>query len=317
MCKSHVGRTPYVIRDYNKRMDLRQLEIFCKVVELGSFSKTGEAIYLSQPTISEHIKSLEDHLGARLLDRMGREVIPTKAGEILYRYAKKILELRVEAKQVIENFSGKMAGEITIGGSNIPGEYVLPHLLGKFKDHYPNISICLRIGDTKEIIDQVLNNRIEMGIVGAKIQDRRLQYSEFIKDELILVVPPSHPWKPRTSIKPEELKDQPFISRERGSGTRITMEKALHDIGINLNTLKVIAEMGSTEAIRQGIKAGLGVSILSKRAVEDELRFGVLREVNIQGLELIRHFYIVFYKGRTKSPLIETFLGFLMENSSI
>jgi DNA-binding transcriptional LysR family regulator len=298
-------------------MDLRQLEIFCKVVELGSFSKAGEAIYLTQPTISEHIKSLEDHLDARLLDRMGREVIPTKAGEILYSYAKKILELRIEAKQVLENFSGKLSGDITIGGSNIPGEYVLPYLLGKFKDNYPNISICLKIGDTKEIIDQVINNRIEMGIVGAKIQDRRLQYSEFIKDELILVVPSFHPWKSKTSIRPEELKDQPYISRERGSGTRMTIEKALHDSGINLNTLKVIAEMGSTEAIRQGIKAGIGISILSKRAVEDELKLNMLQEVNIQGLKLVRHFYTVSHKGRTKSPLLEAFIGFLMENNPI
>lgn len=297
-------------------MDLRQLEIFCKVIELGSFSKAGEAIYLTQPTISEHIKSLEDHLGARLLDRMGREVIPTKAGEILYRYAKKILELRVEAEHVLENFLGKIAGEITIGGSNIPGEYVLPYLLSKFKDNYPNISICLRIGDTKEIIDQVLDSRIEIGIVGAKIQDRRLQYSEFIKDELILVVPYSHPWKSKTSIKPEELKDQPYIARERGSGTRMTIEKALHDIGINLNTLNVIAEMGSTEAIRQGIKAGIGASILSKRAVEDELKLKMLREVRIQGLEFIRNFYIVFHKGRTKSPLLEAFIDFLMEETT-
>jgi len=298
-------------------MDLRQLDIFCKVVELGSFSKAGEATYLTQPTISEHIKSLEDHLDARLLDRMGREVIPTKAGEILYRYAKKILELRVEAKQVLENFSGKISGDITIGGSNIPGEYVLPYLLGKFKDNYPNISICLMIGDTKEIIDQVINNRIEMGIVGAKIQDRRLQYSEFIKDELILVVPSSHPWKSKTSVKPEELKDQPYISRERGSGTRITIEKAFHDSGINLNTLKVIAEMGSTEAIRQGIKAGIGISILSRRAVDDELKLGVLKEIRVKGLKLIRHFYIVFHKSRTRSPLLDAFIGFLMENHSI
>ncbi|MEW6615379.1 MAG: selenium metabolism-associated LysR family transcriptional regulator [Thermodesulfobacteriota bacterium] len=298
-------------------MDLRQLDIFCKVVELGSFSKAGEATYLTQPTISEHIKSLEDHLDARLLDRMGREVIPTKAGEILYRYAKKILELRVEAKQVLENFSGKMSGDITIGGSNIPGEYVLPYLLGKFKDNYPNISICLMIGDTKEIIDQVINNRIEMGIVGAKIQDRRLEYSEFIKDELILVVPSSHPWKSKTSVRPEELKDQSYISRERGSGTRITIEKAFHDSGTNLNTLKVIAEMGSTEAIRQGIKAGIGISILSKRAVEDELKLGVLKEIRVKGLKLIRNFYIVFHKGRTRSPLLEAFIGFLMENHPI
>jgi len=296
-------------------MDLRQLEIFCKVVELKSFSKAGDSIYLTQPTISEHIKSLEDHLGTRLLDRLGREVIPTKAGDILYTYAKKILDLRSEAKHVLEDLSGKMVGEITIGGSNIPGEYIIPNLLGKFKKEYKNISIHLRIGDTKDIINKVLESTIEMGIVGAKIQDRRLQYNEFIKDELILVVPPFHPWGSRTSIKPDELEGEPFISRERGSGTRITMEKALHDAGIKLNTLKVIAEMGSTEAIRQGIKAGVGISILSKRSVEDELKFGLLKEISIDGVKIIRHFYIVFHKARTKSPLVEAFTSFLIKYS--
>ncbi|MFH2011419.1 MAG: selenium metabolism-associated LysR family transcriptional regulator [Pseudomonadota bacterium] len=298
-------------------MDLRQLEIFCKVVELGSFSKAGEATYLTQPTISEHIKTLEDNLDTKLLDRMGREVIPTKTGEILYGYAKKMLEMRVEAKQVLENFSGKMSGDIIIGGSNIPGEYVLPHLLGKFKNKYPDISICLMVGDTKEIIDQVINNKIEMGIVGAKIQDRRLQYVEFIEDELILVVPPAHPWESKTSIRPEELESQPYISRERGSGTRMTIEKTLHNSGVNLNAIKVIAEMGSTEAIRQGIKAGIGAAILSKRAVEDELKLNKLRKVDIQGLKFIRHFFMVFHKGRTRSPLLEAFISFLMENRTI
>ncbi|MFH1624785.1 MAG: selenium metabolism-associated LysR family transcriptional regulator [Pseudomonadota bacterium] len=297
-------------------MDLRQLEIFCKVIELGSFSKAGEVTYLSQPTVSGHIKSLEDYLGVKLLDRMGREVIPTKAGEILYGYAKKILDLRGEAKQVLENFSGKMTGEISIGGSNIPGEYVIPNLLGKFKGSHPGISVRLKIGDTRDVIDEVLNNRIEMGVVGAKIQDKRLSYVEFIKDELLLIIPPYHPWGSRISIKPEELKDEPFIPRERGSGTRLTIERALHDVGINLNTLKVVAEMGSTEAIRQGIKAGVGISILSKRAVEDELKFGALRAIRIEGLKLIRNFYIVLRKGRTISPLVEAFIDFLRKNTS-
>jgi DNA-binding transcriptional LysR family regulator len=295
-------------------MDFRQLEIFCKVLELRSFSKAGEAVYLTQPTISEHIKSLEEDLGTRLLDRMGKEVIPTKAGEIIYKYAKQLLELRVEAKQVLEKFSRKMVGEITIGGSNIPGEYVLPYLLGKFKESYPGISIYLRIGDTRDIIDGVLNNRIEIGIVGAKIQNTRLEYSEFIKDELVLAVPPAHPWASRTSIRPEELKDGAFIIRERGSGTRMTIENVLHKAGIGFNRLKIIAEMGSTEAVRQGIKAGIGVSILSKRAIEDELKYGTLQEKKIEGIRFVRSFYVVILKGKTKSPLVNTFFGFLLES---
>ena len=271
---------------------------------------------MTQPTISERIKSMEEHLGTKLLDRMGRGVVPTKAGEILYGYAKKILDLKVEAKQVLENFSTKMTGEITIGGSNIPGGYVIPNLLGKFKENYPNISIYLRIGDTKEIINEVLNGRIEMGIVGAKIQDKRFQYNEFIKDELILAVSSSHQWGSRTSIKPGELKGEPFIMRERGSGTRMTMEKALHDAGINLNGLRAVAEMGSTEAVKQGIKAGVGVSILSKRAIENELKFGVLRGITIEGIQFIRNFYIVLHKARTQSPLVKAFIRFLLESTS-
>lgn len=295
-------------------MDFRQLEIFCKVLELGSFTKAGEAVYLTQPTISEHIKSLEEDLDTRLLDRMGKEVIPTKAGEIIYKYAKQLLELRVEAKQVLEKFSRKMVGEITIGGSNIPGEYVLPYLLGKFKESYPDISIYLRIGDTRDIIDEVLNNRIEIGIVGAKIQNRRLEYSEFIKDELVLAVPPAHPWASRTSIRPEELKDGSFIIRERGSGTRMTIENVLHKVGIGFNRLNIIAEMGSTEAVRQGIKAGIGVSILPKRAIEDELKSGTLKEKKIEGVRFVRSFYVVILKGKTISPLVHTFFGFLLES---
>ena len=297
-------------------MDLRQLEIFCKVIDLKSFSKAGEAVYLTQPTISEHIKFLEEHLGTRLIDRMGKEVIPTKAGEILYGYGKKMLDLRVEAKQAIEDLSGKMTGKIAIGGSNIPGEYVIPHLLGKFKNNYPDISVFLKIGDTKEIIEEVLSHRIEMGVVGAKIQDKRLQYNEFIQDELVLVVPPSHRWASTVSIKPEELQDEPFILRERGSGTRMTMESVFHDVGIHLDTMRIIAEMGSTEAIRQGIKAGVGISILSKRSVEDELRLGMLRQIGIEGLRSFRNFYVVFHRARTKSPLVKVFFHFLMEYSS-
>ncbi|MDY6853694.1 MAG: selenium metabolism-associated LysR family transcriptional regulator [Thermodesulfobacteriota bacterium] len=295
-------------------MDFRQLEILCKVIELGSFSKAGEAVYLTQPTISEHIKSLEENLGTRLLDRMGKEVIPTKAGEIIYKYAKQLLKIRVEAKQVLENFSRKMVGEITIGGSNIPGEYILPHLLGKFKDSYPGASIYLSIGDTRDIVDQVLNNRIEIGIVGAKIQNTRLEYSEFIKDELVLAIPPNHTWAPITSISPEELKNGTFIIRERGSGTRMTIESVLNKAGIGLNRLNIIAEMGSTEAVRQGIKAGIGVSILSKRAIGDELKSGIFLEKKIEGIRFIRNFYVVTLKGKTKSPLVNTFFSFLLES---
>jgi DNA-binding transcriptional LysR family regulator len=292
-------------------MDLWRLNIYCKVVEHRSFTKAAELTYLSQPTVSGHIKYLENYFGCKLIDRLGREAVPTKAGEILYAHALKLIALKEETETALARFQGDMKGRLLIGGSTIPGSYILPSLMGKFRKEYPKIKITLVLGDTEKITKEVLDGRIEVGMVGAKTRDKQISYAQFIEDELVLVLPASHRWAKRSSIAVTELAKEPFIMRERGSGTRKSIEDVLKKRGLSLGLLNVVAEMGSTESVCQGIKAGVGLSILSKKVVSEDMAGGRLKGISIEGLVLKRNFYLITNKGRTKSPLCEVFIKFI------
>ena len=156
-------------------MELRKLEVFCKVVELKSFTRSAEAVLLSQPTVSEHIRSLEEELGQKLLDRMGREVEPTPVGRLLYNYAVKILRLQHEFVQAVEQYSGKLVGRIMIGSGTIPGTYILPELIGQFRSRYPSIQATLKIAGSQFIASDVLGGRLEIGVVGARWAEKGLE----------------------------------------------------------------------------------------------------------------------------------------------
>lgn len=292
-------------------MDIKQLEIFAKIVELKSFSRAAEAIFLTQPTVSGHIQSLEEELGQRLLDRLGREVVPTKAGKVLYGYARKMVSLRDEAGQALDQLMGRMKGEIVIGGSTIPGEYLLPFIIGRFREKYPEIIVILKIGDTADILNRVLTGECEVGIVGSRVKDNRLEYREYINDELVIIASSSHQLAREKKITALELSSIPFVMRERGSGSRMTIEKRLSDMGVDTSRINIVAEMGSTEAVKQAVKAGLGVSIVSSIAVTEDLRHNSLKVIPFNGKRFLRSFYISTHKGRTMSPIGSALLDFL------
>ena len=297
-------------------MDARQLEIFVKVAELGSFSKAAGALFLTQPTVSEHIRGLEEELGLRLLDRLGRGAAPTKAGQLLLGYARRILELHREARQALDQFQGRMSGELIVAASTIPGEYVLPALIGRFKEKYPDIAISLLIGDTQRVVEWVLEGRAELAVAGAQIDHRALEYRELMPDELVLVVSAAHPWHGKKTATLEEVRAEPLIVRERGSGSRHALEKALAEVGLDLSDFRVVGEMGSTQAIKQGVKAGVGISLISKRAVAEECQHGILHCVKVKDLRFSRAFYLVTNTTRTRSPLAEAFRAFLISESA-
>src|SRR5690349_7681899 len=209
-------------------MDLRRLEVFAKVAELGSFSRAAEALYLTQPTVSEHVRALEDEMGVQLLDRLGRGATPTRAGDLLLGYARRMLALAREAQQAIDQFQGRMSGELVIGGSTIPGEYVLPALIGQFKTKYPDISISLLIGSSRQVSEWLEEGRVEVGVVGASPSSRALDAKELMADELVAVVPSTHPWAARRVATLADLQKEPMVVRERGSGSREALEHALH-----------------------------------------------------------------------------------------
>lgn len=292
-------------------MDLHVLELFCRIVESGSFSKAANAMYLTQPTVSGHIKKLEKEIGVRLLDRLGHRAIPTKAGDLLYSYAKRMLALRQETQQAIDEFKGGLKGTLIFGASTIPGGYLLPPLIVPFRACYPDITIVLKVSDSKQIIDAVIEGVYEVGAVGAQFEDSRLEYRVFAEDEMILIVPPAHPWASRRSVKAKELLGQPFFLRERGSGTRKILEQALERRHLSIGAFTVIGEMGSNEAIRQAAKAGGGIAIISKLAVASDINCGELHGIPIADLKLTRPFYLITHRHRSRSPICNAFLTFI------
>jgi DNA-binding transcriptional LysR family regulator len=294
-------------------MDLWQLNIFCKVVELKSFSLAGKIVHLSQPTISSHIKDLEDHFGCRLIDRMVKEAVPTKAGELLYGYASRLIALKDEAETALAEFHGKIKGRLIVGGSTIPGVYILPKIIGAFIQRYPDVTVSLINGDTKEINNHIIEGYLELGVVGAVAGDNRIFQEKLLGDELRLILPAGHKWKNRKEIRPEMLSKEPFISRELGSGTLSSIQESLHNIGYSLSDLNIVSEMGSTEAVIQGIKSKVGISILSPVAITEELRTGQLKALAVQGLDLKRNFYLSYHKQRTGSPIGRKFIQFLKD----
>lgn len=294
-------------------MELNQLRAFCAVVENKSFSKAGEALHLSQPTVSIQINSLERELGARLLDRQGREVTTTGAGAVLYHHARRILQAVNEAEQAIEQLKGLMKGGLTMGASTIPGEYILPSLLAKFKGKYPGIGINLVIGDTKEIVEKVTEAEVEIGVVGTREKSDKLVFTSFITEKLVLIAPVNRSWLQGEAVTVEDLKKVPFILRESGSGTRATVKQKLHEAGVREEDLNVVMILGSTAAVKRAVESGAGVSLISERAIEKEIRLGLVRKIPVKDLDLDREFFIVYRRGRSLSPATEALLQFLEE----
>jgi len=292
-------------------VDLRQLEIFVKVVELGSFSRAAEALFLTQPTVSEHIRTLEDELGVRLLDRLGRGAAVTKGGALLLSHAQRMLALAREARQAMESFQGRMSGELLVGASTIPGEYILPALIGRFKEKFPDIAITLLIGDSQAVTEWVAEGRAEIGVVGARSTHRGIEFRELMPDDIVLIVSSAHPWHGRKQVTLEELRGEPLLLRERGSGTRGALETALREAGADIAAFRVVGEMGSTQAIKQAVKVGVGVSLLSRRAVEEECRAGSLWCLRVKDLKVTRAFYLATNRERSRSPLAEAFRAFV------
>ncbi len=295
-------------------MEIRKLEAFCKVVELKSFTLAAEKILLSQPTVSEHIRNLEDELGQKLINRLGREIETTPVGKVLYGYAIQIIRIRQEALQAVEHYSGRLAGKIMIGCGTIPGTYILPELISRFRSQHPSIKAILRITSSQIIAEKVLDGDLELGFVGARWNEKKLTWTEMFSDELTLAVHPDHFLAGSKEISLKSIARTSFILREPESGTRKVFSKILEKDGLRENDLNVVAEIGSTAAVKEAVKAGIGISILSKRAIQEDVDCGRLTAISLKGHDLYRPFYLVQRKNRALSPVSAAFLIYLSTN---
>ena len=286
-------------------MDLRQLEVFTKVFELRSFSKAAERLSISQPTVSAHIQNLEDELGLRLFDRVGRKVVPTYESKILYRHAVELLKKKEEVLSELLSVTEKSRGTLKIAASNIPGDYLIPHILPKLKHIMPEVVIQVEILDSKKVVKQLKEviPEYDIGFVGSKISDQKLEYKKVLDDEIVLIAPPYYRSE---TIKIEEITKFPLIFREEDSGTRLTVEKALKRKSINPVFLNVVAFLGSNTAIKEAVKKGIGFGLVSKYSIQRELECNKLKTVKIEGFSIKRSFYAVRRNDITPMPAART-----------
>ena len=294
-------------------MNLKQLEVFIKVAESGSFSKGAEATFITQSTVSQHISALESEFGLKLLDRTGKGALPTGGGKILLERARRLVEYAREIPVALARFKGVEEAELTIAGSSIPGEYMIPAALPTLISRFPGVTIVLLQGDSRDVLGKLMAEEVEFGVVGGSFDEESLQFTRLAEDELVLIAPCGHRWSGMAEITKEELLGEQVVLRETGSGTGRATAKALREAGIDPAKLKVAAHLGSNGAVKRAVMAGIGVSFVSAVSVQRELTQGSLIQVPMAGVSIKREFYLANRKGRELSPAAIAFKGIMME----
>ncbi|MBD7907622.1 LysR family transcriptional regulator [Sporosarcina gallistercoris] len=290
----------------------QSLNVFVTVAEKKNFSRAAEDLHMTQPAVSQYIRSLEETMDVRLLERTNKYVRLTKAGEIVYHHAKEIVGLYGRMHHLVNDLSHEASGKLSIGASYTFGEYVLPHMLARLLVDYPRIQPEVTIGNTAEIADLIISRQLDVGIVEGRFKENQtLATQAFAEDRMILVASSDHPLALKTEmIEWRELEDLTWIIREEGSGTREAVEAVFERFSINpARTM----QFSSTQPIKEAVEAGLGVSLLSEWAVQKEIRYGDLVQLSVEGLPFVRQFSIV-----TSSPYqtkaLQVFLELLLTN---
>jgi DNA-binding transcriptional LysR family regulator len=297
-----------------KSITFQQMEALISLVEEGSFSLAAERMHLTQPALTKNVKKAEDCLSARLANRSSAGISLTPEGKIVYDYARRVVKLRDEAREKVLALGKNTGGNIYLSASTIPATYILPHALSAFNKINPDIRIYIKTADSEEAMSMVLDNEVEIGCIGKKPLNKKLMAEPLWKDRLILAVPKRHLWYKKKSIALPELLNEPFVIREKGSATRELFESCLKESkSTSLSQFNIRGELGSSEAIKEAIIAGLGVSIISIHAIKRELAAGLLFEVPIQGLKMERNFYLIYPRQTDFRPSHKIFIAFLKE----
>ena len=294
-------------------MDTRQLQAFCEVVERRSFSQAAERLGVTQPAVSLQVRSLEKRLGTQLLDRSGRRVEPTEAGLRLYRGAQRMLQLEDDLlAELAHEATGELEGTFEIGASTGPGGVVLAQLLCEFAEAHPKLHVALFVYDTQTIVERVADRTLQLGVVGAAPRHRGVGYEPFLRDTVVLVCPPGHPFAGRT-IEVDDLRGETLIVMQEGAGVRQIYEDELHRAGLRLRDLGVRLELGLQESVTSAVRTGHGVTFISRNSVENDLAAGTLVEARVAGLELEREIYLVRAAGRAETRAAQAFVEFAKE----
>jgi DNA-binding transcriptional LysR family regulator len=295
-------------------MNLRQLELFVAITETGSFSGGAASASLTQSTVSQHIAALESEVGLRLLDRTGHGVQLTRAGELFLQHACRVLAECTALQQAMAGFSGLQHACLTIGASNIPANYLVPAMLPRLAAEHPGVALTMQTGDSRAMLDSLLNDAVELAVVGSRTNDRGLVFLPLAKDVLVLAVNPRHPWSRCTAITLDDLVKNPIIVRENGSGSDQALRQALQHAGVDPSQLQVAVRLGSNEAIRQALLKGFGAAFLSEIAIRQDLTRGELVRVAVLDFDVPRQFWLARRSQRTLSPAARVFSELMIDS---
>lgn len=294
-------------------LSFHQLHIFYAVAEKGSFSAAAQSLHMSQPAVTMQVQALEDYYGTKLLHRSTKKVELSEAGKKLLPYARQCIQLFKDADEAMARFSETISDRLHMGASLTIGEYMLPRILGPFSKDYPSVQVSLKVTNTAQIVEELLQHQLNFGLVEALVEHPDMQSDAVLEDELMLILPAGHPLLKYEEVPMTEAMDYPFVLREQGSGTRKVMEEVLEKHGFVSEHMHINMELGSTGAVKSAVESELGLSILSPTAVKHEVKLGVLHTRRIAGLRFKRQFYSIYLRS-TMLPLSAlTFMRFLRE----
>ena len=293
-------------------MSDRRLQVFHTVAKLLSFTKAAEHLHMTQPAVTFQVRQLEEQFNTRLFDRTHNRISLTDAGQVIFEHAVKIFELYSQMENAVREITGEISGTLTLGASTTIAEYMLPALLGNFRAEYPDINIQLKVSNTDGIVYMIENNEIDLGVVEAPVHNKNLIVDVCREDQLVCVVPVKHPLASNSTIAPKDIIDYPYICREEGSGTREVISEYLEQNDVPENTLKLSMELGSPEAIKGAVEAGMGISIVSRASIGKELQLNTLKAVNMDP-PLTRPFSFVYKKQKFRVQAMEELLEFAQQ----
>lgn len=292
----------------------RRLQVFHTVARLLSFTKAAETLHMTQPAVTFQVRQLEEYFNTRLFDRTHNRISLTEAGSRVYEFADKIFVLYAEMENSVREMTGEISGSLTIGASTTIAEYMLPALLGDFKAKYPDVNIHLKVSNTEGIVSMVENNTIDLGVVEAPVANKNLVVEVCKPDQLVAIVPPKHPEATKSSLTYQDLVNYPFICREEGSGTREVIGEYINEVSDDPSSegLQIAMELGSPEAVKGAVEAGMGISVVSRATIQKELKLGTLVAINLDP-PLERPFSFVHQKQKFRARVMDELLQFAQE----
>ena len=290
-------------------MSDRRLQVFHTVAGVLSFTRAAEILHMTQPAVTHQIRQLEEEFNARLFDRSNNRISLTAAGQQVLEYADRIIALYDEMQESVKTLVGDRTGLVTIGASTTIAEYMLPGLLGDFRQQFPDVQIRLRVANTDAVVTMVADNSIDLGVVEGEVDNQLLKVERCQQDELQVIVPPGHQLASQTSVSALQLTEHPFIYREDGSGTRSVIERYFSDNGVDESALNRPFELGSTEAIKGAVQAGVGITIVSRATLSKELALGHLVALPLEP-PLMRSFYFVRQRQKFRTHLMDELFQF-------